>query len=47
MWNTQIIRLSSQDVPTSYAHELEAATIIQPSQVIAAVEKICGAHVTA
>uniref|UniRef100_A0A7S1SNE4 pyruvate dehydrogenase (acetyl-transferring) n=1 Tax=Tetraselmis chuii TaxID=63592 RepID=A0A7S1SNE4_9CHLO len=45
--DSNIIRLSSQDVPTSYAHELEAATIIQPSQVIAAVEKICGVHVTA
>lgn len=25
----EIIRLSSQDVPTSYAYELEAATIVQ------------------
>ena len=25
----QVLRLSSQDVPTSYAYELEAATIVQ------------------
>ena len=34
-------------MPTSYAFELEAATIIQPSQVIEAVEKLCGTAVTA
>lgn len=29
----QVVRLSSQDVPTAYAYELEAATIVQSSQV--------------
>ena len=28
-----MVRLSSQDVPTAYAYELEAATIVQPEQV--------------
>lgn len=36
----QIIRLSSQDVPTAYAYELEAATIVQPEQVVEAVQKV-------
>lgn len=45
--DSQIVRLSSQDVPTSYAFELEAATIIQPSQVQEAVEKLCGTPVAA
>jgi pyruvate dehydrogenase E1 component beta subunit len=39
------MRLSSQDVPTAYAYELEAATIVQPEQVVAAVEVMCGAKV--
>ena len=34
----QVVRLSSQDVPTAYAYELEAATIVQPEQVIKAVK---------
>jgi len=38
----QVIRLSSQDVPTAYAYELEAATIVQPEQVVAAVQKVAG-----
>lgn len=38
-----IKRLSSQDVPTAYAHELEAATIVQPADVVAAVRDLCGA----
>jgi len=38
----EIIRLSSQDVPTAYAYELEAATIVQPSQVVEAVERLAG-----
>lgn len=38
----QVIRLSSQDVPTAYAFELEAATIVQSSQVVEAVERITG-----
>jgi pyruvate dehydrogenase E1 component beta subunit len=37
----QVMRLSSQDVPTAYAYELEAATIVQPNQVVEAVEKMC------
>jgi pyruvate dehydrogenase E1 component beta subunit len=41
----QVMRLSSQDVPTAYAYELEAATIVQPEQVVAAVEQMCGAKV--
>jgi len=36
----QVIRLSSQDVPTAYAYELEAATIVQPEQVVAAVQRV-------
>lgn len=38
----EVIRLSSQDVPTAYAYELEAATIVQPEKVIAAVKKVVG-----
>mmetsp|Transcript_7391 Transcript_7391/g.14226 ORF Transcript_7391/g.14226 Transcript_7391/m.14226 type:complete len:426 (+) Transcript_7391:65-1342(+) len=37
-----VVRLSSQDVPTAFALELEAATIVQPEQVVAAVEKVVG-----
>ncbi len=37
----QVMRLSSQDVPTAYAYELEAATIVQPEQVVNAVESMC------
>lgn len=29
-----------QDVPTAYAYELEAATIVQSSQVVDAVERM-------
>jgi pyruvate dehydrogenase E1 component beta subunit len=43
----QVMRLSSQDVPTAYAYELEAATIVQPNQVVEAVESMCGAKVAA
>ena len=43
----QVIRLSSQDVPTAYAFELEAATIVQPEQVIEAVHKVVGMPVPA
>ena len=34
------MRLSSQDVPTAYAYELEAATIVQPEQVVQAVKEM-------
>ncbi|KAG7675036.1 hypothetical protein KSW81_002543 [Nannochloris sp. 'desiccata'] len=43
----EVIRLSSQDVPTSYAYELEAATIVQPEQVMDAVRRIVGTKVAA
>lgn len=43
----EVVRLSSQDVPTSYAFELEAATIVQPEQVMAAVHQVCGTKVAA
>jgi hypothetical protein len=36
-----------QDVPTAYAYELEAATIVQSSQVVEAVQKVCGARTPA
>ncbi|KAG2547203.1 hypothetical protein PVAP13_9KG071700 [Panicum virgatum] len=36
-----IICLSSQDVPTPYAATLEDATVVQPAQIVAAVEQIC------
>lgn len=36
-----IICLSSQDVPTPYAGTLEEWTVVQPAQIIAAVEKLC------
>ena len=36
----QVVRLSSQDVPTAYAYELEAATIVQPEQVVEAVKSV-------
>lgn len=38
----EVVRLSSQDVPTSYAFELEAATIVQPEKVMEAVRRVCG-----
>ena len=38
LWLLQVVRLSSQDVPTAYAYELEAATIVQPEQVVQAVK---------
>jgi len=37
-----VVRLSSQDVPTAFALELESATIVQPEQVITAVERVVG-----
>ena len=44
----QVVRLSSQDVPTAYAFELEAATIVQPEEVAAAVQRVvAGAPVLA
>ncbi|WVY93225.1 hypothetical protein V8G54_032313 [Vigna mungo] len=36
-----IICLSSQDVPTPYAGTLEEWTVVQPTQIVAAVEQLC------
>jgi pyruvate dehydrogenase E1 component beta subunit len=36
-----IMCLSSQDVPTPYAATLEDATVVQPAQIVAAVEQLC------
>lgn len=41
----QVVRLSSQDVPTSYAFELESATIVQPEAVVESVKRVCGVAV--
>jgi pyruvate dehydrogenase E1 component beta subunit len=38
-------RLPSQDLPTAYAHELEAATIVQPEYVVQAVRALCADRV--
>lgn len=43
----EVVRLSSQDVPTSYAFELEAATIVQPEKVVEAVRRVVGERVAA
>ena len=34
----QVVRSSSQDVPTAYGDDLEAATIVQPEQVVKAIK---------
>ena len=36
----QVVRLSSQDVPTAYAFELEAAAIAQTEEVAVAVQRV-------
>lgn len=36
-----IVCLSSQDVPTPYAGTLEEWTVVQPAQIVAAVEHLC------
>lgn len=36
-----IMCLSSQDVPTPYAATLEEVTVVQPAQIVTAVEKLC------
>jgi pyruvate dehydrogenase E1 component beta subunit len=33
--------LSSQDVPTPYSGPLEELTVVQPPQIVAAVEQLC------
>lgn len=40
-----VMRLSSQDIPTPYNGNLERLTIVQPEQIVEAVEKIVGLHV--
>ncbi|PIK95772.1 pyruvate dehydrogenase subunit beta [Synechococcus sp. 60AY4M2] len=35
-----IVRLASQDIPTPYNGTLEAATIVQPADIVAAVERL-------
>ncbi len=35
-----VLRLASQDVPTPYNGTLEAATIVQPADIVAAVERL-------
>ena len=40
-----VLRLSSQDIPTPYNSTLERLTIVQPEQVVAAVQKIVGLKV--
>jgi pyruvate dehydrogenase E1 component beta subunit len=37
-----VLRLSSQDIPTPYNGNLERLTIIQPNQIVEAVQKIVG-----
>jgi pyruvate dehydrogenase E1 component beta subunit len=40
--DAQVIRLSSQDIPTPYNGTLERLTIVQPPQIVEAVKKIVG-----
>jgi pyruvate dehydrogenase E1 component beta subunit len=40
-----VLRLSSQDIPTPYNGALERLTIVQPEQIVEAVEKIVGLRV--
>ncbi|AFY99803.1 alpha-ketoacid dehydrogenase subunit beta [Calothrix sp. PCC 6303] len=40
-----VLRLSSQDIPTPYNGALERLTIIQPEQIVEAVEKMVGLRV--
>ncbi|ABD00454.1 pyruvate dehydrogenase E1 component beta subunit [Thermostichus sp. MS-CIW-21] len=35
-----VVRLASQDIPTPYNGTLEAATIVQPADIVAAVERL-------
>jgi pyruvate dehydrogenase E1 component beta subunit len=39
-----VIRLSSQDIPTPYNGKLEYLTIIQPPQIVEAVQKMVSGH---
>ena len=40
-----VLRLASQDIPTPYNGTLEALTIVQPAQIIEAVQKVVAARV--
>jgi pyruvate dehydrogenase E1 component beta subunit len=40
-----VLRLSSQDIPTPYNGALERLTIVQPEQIVEAVEKMVGLRV--
>jgi pyruvate dehydrogenase E1 component beta subunit len=40
-----VVRLSSQDIPTPYNGTLENLTIVQPAQIVEAVQKIVGSRV--
>jgi pyruvate dehydrogenase E1 component beta subunit len=40
-----VIRLSSQDIPTPYNSTLENLTIVQPAQIVEAVQKIVGKRI--
>ena len=40
-----VLRLSSQDIPTPYNGTLERLTIIQPEQIVEAVEKMMNLRV--
>lgn len=41
--DSPVICLSSQDVPTPYSGPLEELTVIQPNQIVQAVEQLCTA----
>jgi pyruvate dehydrogenase E1 component beta subunit len=40
-----VVRLSSQDVPTPYNGKLESLTIVQPQQIVEAVQKIVDSQI--
>jgi pyruvate dehydrogenase E1 component beta subunit len=42
--DSPVVRLSSQDIPTPYNGALEALTIVQPQQIVEAVQKIVEAQ---
>jgi pyruvate dehydrogenase E1 component beta subunit len=43
--DSPVVRLSSQDIPTPYNGALEALTIVQPQQIVEAVQKIVEAQI--
>jgi pyruvate dehydrogenase E1 component beta subunit len=40
-----VLRLSSQDIPTPYNGNLENLTIVQPQQIVEAVQKMMALRV--